>query len=106
MATTRGCLCPEHSPFRWNDQRRDSIFVAVPGFRPVGSRGESKSQRATAVVERDRMVGKNTGTVHGLSSKTRHAPPPPVKDFHVYTKASRAKRELHATRARAAIHKD
>jgi hypothetical protein len=78
------CNCTEHSPFRWAERKRSSIFADDVNFRTKD--GKTASQIATDVVARKRQENANHGTIYGLA-KEREDAVIRSKLFHVYSKA-------------------
>lgn len=54
------------SPFNWRSDKRPSIFATDTAFTGK-SNGKTVSELASEAVEKQRLQGKRTGTLHGLS---------------------------------------
>lgn len=76
------CKCDILSPFLWYRDPRPSIFAQDYAFTG------SASQAATAYVEAQRALGKEVGTIEGLSKKGAES----ILRFRDFSYYSRAKR--------------
>ena len=81
------CTCNEHSPFLWRKQKRDSIFMKDPYFRPKGTTGKTTGQIATDSVENRRAKGEEVGYMKGVSRK-REEEILSYRVFGVYSRAT------------------
>lgn len=81
----RKCKCPPDSPFHWMDNRQPSMFMQDPVFRA----GAKLSQTQTAVVERERIKGRDISHIAGLSAKTHAERVINVKQFTIYSRAGK-----------------
>lgn len=58
--TAKKCKCPIDSPFMWRHDHRPSMFLKDKSMRIAAQSSASQ----TAVIERERINGKNIGLVN------------------------------------------
>jgi len=83
------CKCHPDSPFLWASNPRDSMFMKDHTFRTKGDSGMTTSQRASAVVEDQRKLGKMSGSIANLGrpTKEREEALTAYKQFGIYSRA-------------------
>ena len=83
------CKCRPDSPFHWAHNPRPSMFMQDVAFRAKGDSGMTTSQRASAVVEDQRKLGKMTGSIANLGRVTKEKEQALIayKQFGIYSRA-------------------
>ena len=83
------CKCHPLSPFRWQETKRNSIFMLDHTFRAKGDTGMTTSQIASVAVHDQRKQGKMSGSIQGLGKSTKEKELAMIayKQFGIYSRA-------------------
>lgn len=74
------CKCPPNSPFHWRENKEPTIFLKDKSLQ----HSQQSSASQTAVVERERLNGRDIGNVAGMATVVDRLN---VRLFTVYSKA-------------------
>lgn len=79
------CTCPYHSPFKWYEDDRPSIFLNDIKFKPH-TNGLAFGGNAGTPEERERILAKKGSFIHGIS-RNKEAELLRLRTFMTYSAA-------------------